>query len=74
MSALRLQVVIPARLDAQIRKAAERQGISKSQWVRRVLNDALAADPGDALGQLSRLGAPIADIGHMLAEIRAGRG
>ena len=71
----RLQVLIPAGLDARIRKAAQRGRVSKGQWVRRAIERALA-EPGDGdpLAALAALGAPTADIEQMLAEIEAGRG
>jgi hypothetical protein len=73
----RLQVLIPAGLDARIGKAAQRSRVSKGEWVRRVLEAALNdnAHPAeqDALSRLSALGAPTADIDQMLAEIEAGR-
>jgi hypothetical protein len=76
MSTYRLQVLISAGLDTRIRKAAHRHRLSKGEWVRRAIEQALADDrgPGDALDRLSRLGAPTADIDQMLAEIEAGRG
>jgi hypothetical protein len=72
----RLQVLIPESLDARLRKAAERQRLSKGEWVRRAIEQALAETPrrGDALERLESLGAPTADIDQMLAEIEAGRG
>ena len=76
MSTYRLQVLIPAGLDARIRKAAQRHRTTKGEWVRRAIERTLAEDrgPGDALDRLCRLGAPTADIDQMLAEIEAGRG
>ncbi len=76
MSTNRLQVLIPAGLEARIRKAAQRQRMTKGEWVRRAVERALADDrgPGDPLDRLSRLGAPTGDIDQMLAEIEAGRG
>jgi hypothetical protein len=75
MSSIRLQVLVPPGLDARVRKAAQREGVSKGEWVRRALADALkrqTREP-DALARLSGLGAPTADIDQMLAEIEAGR-
>jgi hypothetical protein len=74
-SSARLQVLVPPGLDARIRKAAQRQGVSKGEWVRRALEEALTrGKPGlDPLARLSSLGAPTADIDQMLAEIEAGR-
>jgi len=71
----RLQVLIPDGLDARIRKAAERRGLSKGEWVRNAIERALEAgirEP-DPLQHLASLGAPTADIDQMLAEIQAGR-
>ena len=71
----RLQILVPAGLDALIRKAAQRSRVSKGAWVRRAIERALAEDrpPADALEKLASLGAPTADIEQMLAEIEAGR-
>jgi hypothetical protein len=71
----RLQVLIPERLDARVRKASQRSRISKGEWVRRAIERALAEDGStpDPLAQLAGLGAPTADIDQMLAEIEAGR-
>lgn len=75
MSSARLQVLIPPGLDARVRKAAQRRGVSKGQWVREALEAALAQSGRgpDALARLASLGAPTADIDQMLAEIEAGR-
>ena len=75
MSSSRLQVLVPPGLDARVRKAAQREGVSKGEWVRRALEDALKRDSRgpDPLARLSSLGAPTADIDQMLAEIEAGR-
>ena len=75
MSSLRLQVLVPPGLDARLRKAAQRKGVSKGEWVRRALEEALAEDRRgpDPLARLSSLGAPTADLDQMLAEIEAGR-
>jgi hypothetical protein len=71
----RLQVLIPERLDARVRKASQRCRISKGEWVRRAIEHALAENgpPPDPLARLAALGAPTADIDQMLAEIEAGR-
>ena len=76
MSTRRLQVLISAGLDARIQKAAQRNRMSKGEWVRLAVERALADNraPGDALDRLARLGAPTGDIDEMLAEIDAGRG
>ena len=73
----RLQVLIPAELDSELAKAAQRNRLSKGAWVRRVLEEAVRAANSsgpDPLARLSALGAPTADIDRMLSEIEAGRG
>jgi hypothetical protein len=71
-----LQILVPPGLDARIRKAAQRKGVSKGEWVRQAILRALRdGDAGvDPLARLGSLGAPTADIEQMLAEIEAGRG
>ncbi len=71
----RLQVLVPPGLDARIRKAAQRRGVSKGEWVRQAIERALTEGHtgDDPLARLSSLGAPTADIDRMLAEIEAGR-
>lgn len=70
----RLQVLLPPGLDARIRKAAQRSGVSKGEWVRRAIERELQAGrAADPLAQLAGLGGPTGDIGQMLAEIEAGR-
>jgi hypothetical protein len=73
---IRLQVLIPAGLDARVRKAAQRSRLSKGAWVRLAIERAIADSrlPADPLAKLSGLGAPTGDIDQMLAEIEAGRG
>ena len=75
MSSNRLQVLVPPGLDARVRKAAQREGVSKGEWVRKALEAALSQEKRgpDPLARLSSLGAPTADIDQMLAEIEAGR-
>ena len=74
----RLQVLIPEELDTRLRKAAQRNRISKGQWVRRALEDSLrqsgeSQSQLDALAALASLDAPTAGIDQMIAEIEAGR-
>jgi len=73
---IRLQVLISESLDARLRKAAQRGGVSKGAWVRRAIERAMADDraPADPVARLSSLGAPTGDIDQILAEIEAGRG
>jgi hypothetical protein len=74
----RLQVLSPPELDAQLEKAAQRNRVSKGEWVRRALREAVRRSSnrkagGDAVARLGSLNAPTADIEQMLAEIDAGR-
>lgn len=75
----RLQVLIPEELDARIRKAAQRGRMSKGEWVRRAIEEALRRGSGegglasDPLVQLASLGAPTGNIEQMLSEIESGR-
>ena len=74
----RLQVLVPEHLDARLRKAAQRNRVSKGEWVRRAMEDALCRSGEglqgvDPLDRLSSLGAPTAGIDGMIAEIETGR-
>jgi hypothetical protein len=64
----RLEVLIPEELDMQLRKAAQRSRVSKSEWVRRALRRSV-----DPVARLASLNAPTADIEQMLSEIGCGR-
>lgn len=72
----RLQVLIPPRLDARVTREAQRNRMSKGEWVRRVLEEAVerrSSDDRNPLKRLAAMGAPTADIDWMLEEIQAGR-
>ena len=74
----RLQVLISPELDAQLAKSAQRNRVSKGEWVRRVLEQALRKPTkgrrnSDPLSRLESLRAPSADLDVMLAQIDAGR-
>jgi len=70
----RLQVLIPSELNARLNKAAQRSRKSKSEWVRRALEESLRQAPNsDPVSRLAKLSAPTADIDQMLFEIAAGR-
>ncbi len=74
----RLHVTISAELDARLSKAAQRSRVSKSEWARQALEEALrppkhGAAAADPLARLASLNAPTADIDRMLAEIDVGR-
>ena len=68
------RILIPGDLDARITKAAQRRRVSKAEWVRSAIEQAL--DTGlrevDPLQQLESLGVPTGDIEQMLADIKAG--
>ena len=71
----RLQILVPESLETRVRKAAQRARMSKGEWVRRAIEQALRdkAAPSDPVERLASLGGPTADIDQMLAEIEAGR-
>jgi hypothetical protein len=73
----RLQVLIPEDLDMQLRKAAQRNRVSKGEWVRRALRQSIVpakrGTTSDPVARLASLNAPTADIEHMLSEIESGR-
>lgn len=67
----RLQVLISAEMNVRLEKASQRSGVSKGEWVRQALREALrrASDP---VAQLAALNGPVSDIDQMLVEIEAG--
>jgi hypothetical protein len=73
----RLQVLIPEDLHAHVRKAAQRSGVSKGEWVRRAIDQALhlhgneAEASGDLVARLASLNAPTADVDRMVKESEA---
>jgi hypothetical protein len=73
----RLQVLIPEDLDMQLRKAAQRNRVSKGEWVRRALRQSVipakTGKASDPVARLASLKAPTADIEQMLSEIESGR-
>ena len=73
----RLQVLVPEELELKIRKAAQRSRVSKGQWVRRAIEDALRSTrtevSADPVARLASLNGPTSDIDQMLAEIDVGR-
>lgn len=44
----RLQVLIPKELDARLRKAAQRNRVSKGEWVRQAIEAALRGPAGSS--------------------------
>ena len=77
MARKRLQVLISARMDGRLRKAAERTRVSRGAWVRQAIEERLEREspelPGDPLAALRELNGPTADICAMISEIEAGR-
>jgi Ribbon-helix-helix protein, copG family. len=74
----RLQVLISPQLDARLQKTAQRNRISKGEWVRRALETSMkprgkGETPDDPVARLGSLRAPAANINRMLVEIDAGR-
>ena len=68
---------MPEELEARLKKAADRERVSKGEWVRRAIEERLIrgrpGEPADPLEALARLDGPTADIEDMLSEIEAGR-
>ena len=73
----RLQVLIPEDLDMQLRKAAQRNRVSKGEWVRRALRQSVipakTGKASDPVARLASLNAPTGNIEQMLSEIESGR-
>jgi hypothetical protein len=69
----RLQVLIPDSLDVAISAAAARRRISKGEFVRSALEQALAQQVADAdpVARLAALNAPTADVAEMLEDVES---
>ena len=67
----RLQVLIPEELNVALSQAAARDRVSKGEFVRSVLEAALAERivEADPVAALAAVNAPTADIDQMLTEI-----
>lgn len=75
----RLQVLLDEAELRDVQKAARRQGMPVSEWVRRALRDARRGEPrGDvdakvhAIRSAARHDFPSADIDRMIEEIERG--
>ena len=75
----RLQVVVDDADLERFQAAAEREGVTLSEWVRRALRGAERVTPkGDprhklaAIRAAARLAFPVGDVDEMLAEIERG--
>ena len=72
-------MLIPEDLDARLRKAAQRKRVSKGEWVRQAIENALrastsaATEARDPMARLASLEGPTGDIDRVLSEIEAGR-
>ncbi len=68
---------MPPELDAELEKAAQESRMSKAEWVRRALRQAVGAQDRqrtmEALDRLGGLHLPACDMEQMNAEIEAGR-
>ena len=75
----RLQVILDDAEYREISRAAQRKGLSVSEWVRRSLRDTRSAAPTSDAGKKLAVvraaaghGFPTADIDQMLREIEQG--
>ena len=72
----RLQVLIPEELEISLKKASQRAGVSKGEYVRRAIEEALSRsnsdDDSDPLARLEILGAPTSSIEDMVSDTHAG--
>ncbi len=74
----RLQVILDDAEYREVSQAAQRKGLSVSEWVRRSLRDTRSAPTSDAGKKLAVVraaaghGFPTADIDQMLREIEQG--
>jgi hypothetical protein len=75
----RLQVVLPDPEMDEIRRLARRERLTVGEWVRRVLREARARQPGrepqlklKAVRRAAEYSFPTADIEQMLGEIERG--
>jgi metal-responsive CopG/Arc/MetJ family transcriptional regulator len=71
----RLQVLIPESLNKKLAKAAQRNRVSKGEWVRRAIEQFVSPPKAesDPLTRLAALRTPTSDIEQMLSEIDKGR-
>lgn len=77
MASKRLQLLIPEAMEIRLRRAAERDRVSRGAWVRQAIDERLervvGPVPEDPLAELRRLNGPTSDIAVMIGEIEAGR-
>ncbi len=77
---IRLQIILPETEREALRRCAEREGLTLSEWARRALRQAQLAQTGPTRGQKFRAleralgcGHPTGDIAELLSEIESGR-
>ncbi len=77
MRSKRMQLLIPEAMETRLRRAAERDRVSRGAWVRRAIEERLEREvgpvPEDPLAELRTLNGPTSDICAMIGEIEAGR-
>ena len=77
MALKRMHLLIPEALEARLRRAAERDRVSRGAWVRQAIEERLdrvvGPVPEDPLAELRRLNGPTSDTAVMIGEIEAGR-
>ena len=78
---IRLQIIVPEEEAEQLRRCAEREGLSLSEWARRALRHARRNQRGPtparklkALDRALGCGHPTGDMDSVLADIERGRG
>ena len=77
MVSKRMQLLIPEAMEIRLRRAAERDRVSRGAWVRQAIQERLervvGPVPEDPLAELRRLNGPTSDIAVMIGEIETGR-
>ena len=78
---IRLQIIVPEEEAEQLRRSAEREGLTLSEWARRALRRARRNQSGPTpAGKLKALdralgcGHPTGDMDTILVEMERGRG
>jgi len=77
MRSKRMQLLMPEAMEIRLRRAAERDRVSRGAWVRQAIEERLEREAGpvpeDPLAELRGLNGPTSDICAMIGEIEAGR-
>jgi len=76
----RLQIIVTDEEAEQLRRCAEREGMTLSEWARRALEHAQKNQPGptrerklEVLEKALQCGHPTSPIDEMLSDIERGR-